>query len=134
MAHSDPRDLDSAIDSALRGETLRAAPSGFCQAIGARLAIVGLIREERQRFRIAAGACGAALMAVAAPGLIVSAFPETLTRYLSDVPGAMGFFDYLLSSPGLSWPRVLGFAMAVLTLPVAIVLLSALLPPRKSAD
>lgn len=134
MAPSDPSDLDCAIDSALRGEVLRPAPSGFCQAIGSRLAIVGLIREERQRFRIVAAACGAALLAVAAPGLVVSAFPQTLTRYLSDVPGAMGFFDYLLASPGFTWPRVLGLVTAALTLPLAIALLSALLPPHRKAN
>lgn len=110
MGPSELPDIDTAVEEALRERPARHAPPGLYQRIRKRLAIVRLIQVERKRFRyvLAAGLC--LVLGAIGVGALMSVL---LVR---DVPGGMGYFDYLKSQILLSLPAVagvLGFGIAL---------------------
>ena len=110
MGSSEIQDIDGDIQALLEGKEARKAPPGLYHRIRKRLAIIRFIQVERKRVRyvLAAGLC--LVMGAVGMGALVSVL------VVRDVPGGMGYFDYLKSQILLSLPAVagvLGFCIAV---------------------
>lgn len=94
------RDLDKAIEEALRAQESPAAPEGLRDGVDRRLQFTTLRMAEERRFRfqagvLAAGTCAMLLAALGLGRLLATG------AYLSMPPGAMGQMDALLGT--LSW-------------------------------
>jgi hypothetical protein len=126
MDSAEPRDLDTTIDTALREDPLRPVPVGFCRRIRNRVALLTMIREERcwVRYSLAAGSgLFGALMITLAFFALFTDVPRFLVR---DVPGGMGYYDYLVSAVFLSPLTVLATLALVLVLPFGATLITTI--------
>jgi len=115
MSSIDRDNLDSVIDAALKDEAFQPVPLGLHRRIEERLWITVLLEEERQRFRSGTLIGALLLLTVAASAVLVlvSGFPETLA---GSVPGAMGFYDYYMTSLALTWSHVTGSFLPIVSL------------------
>jgi hypothetical protein len=134
MGSSKRQDFDMAIERVLRGEALRPVPPTLARRIKQRIALLALIHREQSRFRHALAAGIGILATVLTTGVAVALLTGIPTRLVGDVPGAMGYWDYVKIEVLLSLPLVLGILAILFALPVGAMLVTALWPSRKSAD
>ncbi len=106
MEFNDMDGLDDIIEAALRDESLREVPSGFHQRMAGRLRVTALAKSERQgfHFRMAATAMVFAVLGVVLIGVPVLAFYQGWMVH--SVPGAMGYFDYLVVFAVQYWGEI----------------------------
>jgi len=125
MAGSEQRDFQHAVDAALKAEPLRPVPAGFGRAVRGRVTILGLIKQERQRLGYAMAASGALYLPIVAAALLVVLFPGLPGVLVRNVPGAMGFYDYMTASAAVSLPRILAALLILPAIPLAASVLAA---------
>ena len=125
MDGAEQRDLERSIDTTLGEEPLRAVPAGFGRTVRARVTILGLIKQERQRLGYAMAASGALYLPIVAAGVLLALFPESPRLVVRNVPGAMGFYDYLMASPTVSPPRILATLLILPAVPLAASVVAA---------
>ncbi len=115
MDLSEMDELDGMIDEALGGEPMRAVPAGFHRKLENRLRVTALVKQERQgfRFRMVASGLLFAVLGFVVVGVPAIAFYQGWV--VRSVPGAMGYFDYLVVFALQSWDKV------VLALGIAVV-------------
>lgn len=120
--------LDSLLEAASRGEPLRQAPPGLYRKIEGRLRVRAVRYDERRRLltRLCAWA-GVVLVTVC--GVIGVAWHKDLPAYAEqNLPGVLGFYDYLVTTVALHWPHALGVSLAVLGVCSGVALLAAVAP------
>jgi hypothetical protein len=117
----DPNEFDSLddfIEAALKSDAVRSVPLGFRRRIEEKVRVLMLIERERRRFRncVAAGIAGAlALVLSGAIAATLSGLPGTIA---DSVPGARGYYDFVVSQWALRWPGIA--ASAALTLCIVV--------------
>lgn len=121
-------ELDGMIEEVLRTEPMHSVPAGFHRKMESRLRVTALIKQEQQgfRFRMAASAVVFAVLGFVVVGVPAVAFYQGWM--VRSVPGAMGYFDYLVVYALQSWDKVvlaLGIAAVVA---VAATMVGVLLP------
>jgi hypothetical protein len=114
MKTSDFEDLDQTIEATLAAEPLRPTPPGLYRRIRKRLAVVALIQQEQYRFwhSVAAGV-GVLATAAGITLLLMLVFggPSVL---LQNIPGAMGYYDYLKTEVPLAFVPMALMALGLL--------------------
>jgi len=125
MDGAEQRDLERTIDTTLGEEPLRPVPAGFGRTVQARVTILTLIKQERQRLGYAMAASGALYLPIVAAGLLLALFPELPGLLVRNVPGAMGFYDYLMASPAVSPPRILAALLILPAVPLGASVVAA---------
>ena len=125
MDRAEQRDLERTIDTTLGEEPLRPVPAGFGRTVQARVTILTLIKQERQRLGYAMAASGALYLPIVAAGLLLALFPELPGLLVRNVPGAMGFYDYLMASPAVSAPRILAALLILPAVPLGASVVAA---------
>ena len=120
--------MDRMIEEALRSEPMRAVPAGFHARMENRLQVTALVQRERQgyRFRMMATAALLAVLGFVVVGVPVIAYLQGAT--VQSVPGAMGYFDYLVVSAVQSWEVIAIAVGASLLVAVAAALFGVLAP------
>jgi hypothetical protein len=134
MGSSERQDFDTAIESVLREEALRPVPPTLARRVKQRIALLTLIQREQSRFRYALSAGVGVFAAVLIAGVALALLTGIPTRLVGDVPGAMGYWDYVKIEVVLSLPLVLGVVAILFALPAGAILVTALWPSRKPAD
>lgn len=138
MAARQFRELDTLIETALRGECFRPTPPGLHREIEARLCIAAARLQERRRLCIKLFVLlGIALLTVLGPVAIL--WQTGLAAYAErGIPGALGHYDYFVTSVLLHWTYFLGASVALLGVCSALVILVTVAPvligppPRRS--
>lgn len=99
-------ELDRMIEDALRNEPMRQVPQGFQRRISSRLHVAALVQTERHgfRFRMAATASVLLVLVVAIVGVPAAAFYQGWG--VQSVPGALGYFDYLVVFAFQYWGEI----------------------------
>jgi hypothetical protein len=120
--------LDDLIRSALRAEPMRPVPRGLQSKVCARLSVVALIERERRLLRNVAAFCGMLFTFFVTSLLLFWMFKAWLAPMLFDMPGAMGWWDYVAFSMRNSIAGI--FAVAAIIGSVAFVLLLWSVLPR----
>lgn len=98
MSSPSPDRMDSLIERALRSEPPRDMPPGFLARVTRRVRTEALLEEERRRFRryLLRWSAGCGVFALCAAALVVGlGLPAGA---LQEVPGALGYWDYLTVS------------------------------------
>lgn len=129
MIRPDDHDLDRIIEETLHEQPLRSAPAGMCRAIVARLEIVKLIEHERLWLRCSFFLTAGLFSALVVAALFMVAFPQWPSLVAQNIPGAMGYCDYLMASRNAYVILVLLAISPAIPLGATVVL--ALLPPRR---
>lgn len=129
MIRPDDRDLDQMIEKALHDQPLRSAPAGMCRAIVARLEIVKLIEHERLWLRCSFFLAAGLFSALVIAALFMIAFPQWSSLVARNIPGAMGYCDYLMASRN-AYVILLLLAISP-TIPLGATVVLALLPLRR---
>ncbi|GMV91505.1 MAG: hypothetical protein AMXMBFR82_12830 [Candidatus Hydrogenedentota bacterium] len=108
-------DMDRMIEEALRSEPMRNVPQGFHLRMSNRLHVTALVQNERQgfRFRMMATAAVFAILGAAIVGVPALAFYQGWG--VQAVPGAMGYFDYLVVFAFQYWGEIV-IALSATTL------------------
>ena len=121
-------EMDVLIEEALRSEPMRPVPAGFHARMENRLQVTALVQRERQgyRFRMMATAALLAVLGFVVLGVPVIAYMQGAV--VQSVPGAMGYFDYLIVYAVQSWEMIAFAAGVSLLVAVAVVLFGVLGP------
>lgn len=110
----DPKEfdtLDDFIEAALKSDPVRSVPLGFRRRIEEKVRVLMLIERERRRFRNCVAAGLVVGLALVMSGAIVATLSGLPGMIADTVPGARGYYDFVVSQWALRWP---GIAAAVL--------------------
>lgn len=107
MQATPSRDIDALIDEVLRTEPMRPVPAGFHARMVRSLRVATVVEQERREFRQRV-LMRAALLVLAAPGLVAIAAGLGLREWVATVPGGLGYCDYAWTSTAWASSAMLG--------------------------
>ena len=132
MTSPEPHDLDRIIDTALRTEEpMRPVPPSLYRRIRERLAVIAMIQRERLWFRYMMAAGGFLVFAVVSVAALAALFADVPALFTRDVPGGLGYYDYLKSDLFLSAKLVAGMVAVLAFLLVGLGLFTAFRPAKR---
>jgi len=120
--------LPERIDTALRSEPTHSAPLSLHARIRARLVVLAAIERERRQLTTVSIVAALVLLFSVATGTGLFLFPQHGEAFLSDMPGALGLYDYVQTRLPVSPMRGLGVTAVLLSLPLGAMLVQTVWP------